>query len=147
MQPSGEVSDLFQPFDDVTFRPVDESTITGFSAALGTSVEGSGALGDVRLAEAIRGEDPPVLVAAFTLIPDDGVDEQGLFALLTGDIAASIGADPEAALGGQALRLESAAQTIVILPWGTLPDGATVFLLLSGPEADGVERVAHGLAE
>ena len=141
------VSGLFEPFDDVTFRPVDEATVDGFSTALGASLEGEGSLGDVRLAEAVRGDDPPVLTAAFTLVAADGGDDQELFALVTDDIAGSFGADWEDALDGQAIRLETPSQTVVVLPWRTLPDGGVVFLLVSGPEAAGVDRVAAGLAD
>lgn len=141
----GTIAPFFQAFDGFTFREAAPEDLEGFESAVAASIGDAGSLGEAHIAEAVRGDEPAVTVIAFSLVPSGDATEQTLFGLMIDSIAGSLGGEWAPALDGQAFALETADQTVIVLPWATSQDGTTLFLLLTAPPDAPVEDVARGM--
>ena len=98
------------------------------------------------MAEAVRGDEPPVTVVA-SLTPTGDATEQTLFGLMIDSIAGGLEGEWVPALDGQAFSLETADQTVIVLPWAMGQGGATFFLPITGPPDAPVEEVAQEMTQ
>lgn len=136
----------FHPVEGFTFREAAGDVIEQFREAASASLEGTGEVASIRAVEGIHGDEAPIQAISFGLRSTGDADEFALFGRLIESMAAGLGASWAPALDGQGYKAETPATTAIILPWGTDPDGSTVFLLVRGDRASSVEALAEGLA-
>ena len=142
----GGVPPLLASIPGFDVSPIEPAAIDGFAAAAAASLGTNGSLGDAVGARATRGDDSPVDLIAFTVMPVTGVTENDALFLIMDGIAQAGGGDWVADEEIGWFALDHDLGRALMIPWGNVP-GGTVFLLVVGAGDAPVDDVANAILE